>query len=245
MLFSPNIIDKLQEEDREFFELVLSAMRVGDEELLGDYKASGLYEPDKFQKIYDEAQRVISYEKEVKKQDGFNFFEVEKTYPAIEIENLCRNFADSREDKSDGKEVSGRLKKNEKIPFGFLVFWMFIIPKVEMVAKTVGCEYVYIFAADQTAKRESSVMVPNLFGEECDEEENENGSSDQFALISHYRTNFGFHDADDLFFIRPSYDRKCYGMVQSIKEAMSNKQDIWEQFGDVLEKTEDIESIIP
>lgn len=206
MLFSPYLYEKMEEDDRQFLELVLEAKRDGDEELLAEYKASGVYTDEKIQKIFNEAQRIIDSDNSGEKDNSFKVLE---TYSAIELENICKNYSCLNDNNS------------EKIPFGFLVFWIYVIPIVEGVANKIGCRYIYIYAADQSEKKE------------------------QASLIAHYRTNFGFHDAEDLRFIRPHYDENCYGMVQSLKEVAENRDKIWEQFADVIEKVEDIECLIP
>ena len=93
------------------------------------------------------------------------------------------------------------------------MFWVCIIPKVAEISRIAGCEYIYIFAADQK-----------------DDEKAESQS-----LISYYRTNFGFHDAEGLHFIRPRYDYSCYEMVQTVQEAIENSKNIWNQIEDITE----------
>ncbi len=202
MLYSPILSEQMEGEDRDFLELLIDALRENNDQLLTEYKASGVYSNEKFQEMFDEAQRIIESEREAS-QGIHKSYDVAVTYPAIEIENLCRNHS---------VESSGR------IPFGFLVFWIYIIPKVLEVAKIAGCEYVYIFAADSTDE-------PNK-GQ---------------ALVRYYRTNFGFHDTEDLHFIRPRYDLQCYEMVQSVKEACDNSKNIWNQIEDIISVTTDVE----
>ena len=154
------------------------------------------------QELFVEAQRIIESERDANR--GIHKSnDVAVTYPAIEIENLCRNHS---------------VESSGKIPFGFLVFWIYIIPKVLEVAKIAGCEYVYIFAADST-------------------DEPDKGQ----ALVRYYRANFGFHDTEDLHFIRPRYDFQCYQMVQSVKEACDNSKNIWNQIEDIISVTTDVE----
>ncbi len=230
MLYSPYLSQRLEGADRDFFELVLDAMRENDEDLLTDYSASGYYEVQKFKKLYDEARRIVDHEKSLSEGGTSKSFDVAQTFPAIEIENLCKNHDDQPGN------------NDEKIPLGFLVFWIYIIPMIQRIAQTVGCEYIYIFAADQSKKDVDTSPEIHPFVDDI-----VSGGNDEkaFSLISHYRTNYGFHDADELFFVRPKYDDKCYEMVQSVKEAIENSQNIWEQFDDVLDKAENIEDLIP
>lgn len=197
LLYAPTLSERIEGDDRDFFELILEALRNGEEELLADYAASGMYTTEEFKKFYDEAYRILEADKEAA-EGVHNSYDVAMTYPAVEIENLCRNFA---------------VPSQGKIPFGFLVFWVCIIPKVAEISRIAGCEYIYIFAADQK-----------------DDEKAESQS-----LISYYRTNFGFHDAEGLHFIRPRYDYSCYEMVQTVQEAIENSKNIWNQIEDITE----------
>lgn len=200
MLYSPLYSEQIQGEDRDFFELILDAMRDNDENLLADYKASGMCTLEEFKKLYDEAKRIIDADKD--SGEGIHTsYDVAATYPAIEIENLCRNFA---------------VESHGKIPFGFLVFIACIIPQITDIAQNVGCEYIYIYAADQKA-------------DESEKQDKKGGQS----LVSYYKTNFGFHDAEALHFIRPRYDYRCYEMVQSVQEAIEFSKSIWNQIEDI------------
>ena len=195
MLFSPLLVDRIDGDDRDFLQLLIDAIRNNDNEALTDYSSSGLYEDNVFKKLYDEALRIVSYERE---NVNHKSHDVAYTYPAIEIENLCKNFA---------------IDEKEAVPLGFMVFWLSIIPKIHELTKCIGCKYIYLFAADKTEL---------------------SGSKTQ-SLINYYRTNFGFHDADSLYFIRPRYDEKCYEMVQSIEEVLENSRSIWDQFEGVID----------
>ncbi len=214
MLYSPYAYQKLYGDDREFFEMIMDAMRSNDEELLKDYKASDYYTPEKFEELYNEAQRIVEDENNRKNGISKESFNVDSTYSAIEIENLCKNYTFV----SDGD--------NDKISMGFLIFWIFIIPLIKEIAQKVGCEYIYIFAADQSENP-------------CNEKNNVN------KLITHYKTNFGFHEPDEVYFIRPCYDNKCYEMIQTVKEAIENSENIWEQFDDILNDTDNVGLIVP
>lgn len=215
MLYSPYDSDVLEGEDRDFLNMILDAMRECDEKLLTDYAASGLYSHEKYTELYFEAKRIMDFEKKSNSEDNKSY-NVKRTYPAIEIENLCKNFY-------------GENDVDEEIPLGFLVFWFFIVPIIRKISDMIGCEYVYIYAADKTKER-SEVKI---------EEEK------LHKLVSYYRSNFGFHDATDVFFVKPYYDNTCYEMIQSVDELLRNSDSIWEKFEDILDKTEDISILIP
>lgn len=215
MLYSPYDVDRLSGEEKDFLELFLDGLREKNDTLITEYLESGVFSDEKIKKIYSEAKRIIECERHAD-TDKNREFAVDKTFPAIEIENLCKNYADENDASTvDRSHVDNKTIEN-KIPFGLLVFWFFIIPIIEDISDRVGCEYIYIFAADQ------SKCVEN----------NPKG----WKLVSYYRENFGFHDSEELFFIRPDYDDDCYEMIQSVAEAMEKKKSIWERYGDILKK---------
>ena len=69
---------------------------------------------------------------------------VGKTFPGIEIVHFCAN--DSNRDKWE------EYGFNQKM--GVVVFWHFIVPIVQEAMKHVGCEYLFLFAADITEDEE-------------------------------------------------------------------------------------------
>lgn len=124
--------DNLNDDDREFVNLLIDAIVDNDQEALTNYKASRLYSDQDFKKLYKDALNYI----EAQKNKNNTSLDVKSTHAAIEIQNLCRNFA-------------YKPSRNFITPIGFQIFWLAIVPKLFEVAKIVGCKYVYLFAADQ------------------------------------------------------------------------------------------------
>ncbi len=81
---------------------------------------------------------------------------------------------------------------------GEVVFWEFVAQKVIDMNKLVGCEYIYLFAADM------------------DEEER--------ALIRFYHDKLKFHVAEDLGTVRPRYDDGCIFMCQRVEDMKKSKR---------------------
>ncbi|MEY8391217.1 hypothetical protein AALA98_07580 [Lachnospiraceae bacterium 45-W7] len=79
-------------------------------------------------------------------QDNKYTLKMEECYSAIEIHHFCRN---------------SKYKINERvgIPLGFDIFWEAIVPLVYDITNLVGCKYLYLFAADQTADEEVKKLV--------------------------------------------------------------------------------------
>ena len=54
-LYSPIPSEQMEGEDRDFLELLIDALRENNDQLLTEYKASGVYSNEKFQEMFDEA----------------------------------------------------------------------------------------------------------------------------------------------------------------------------------------------
>lgn len=99
------------------------------------------------------------------------------------------------------------------IPLGFGIFWEIIVPIIIDITKTVGCQYIYLFAADKTEGQSEIEMK---------------------KLISHYKNNFKFSECDEgIKFVKPEYDNHCYGLVQRVSKLESNREAIWHKFSDI------------
>lgn len=87
-------------------------------------------------------------------------------------------------------------------PFGAIVFWHFLVPKVLEVRKHIGCQYLFLFAAD---------------------------TSDDESLIRYYRalhfTDVGEHGA-----VIPFYDWTCRFMYQEISGLSEGKEEFFNDF---------------
>lgn len=86
--------------------------------------------------------------------------------------------------------------------FGAVVFWHFLVPKVLEVRKYVGCQYLFLFAAD---------------------------TSDDESLIRYYRT-LHFTDAGEHGAVIPLYDWTCRFMYQEISGLPQGKEEFFNNF---------------
>lgn len=132
LLYERSHYDNLNEEDRDFVDLLIDAIRNNDQSTLTQYKESGLYSDQDFLSFYRDAQDYVKAQQNNNKTS----LDVKSTHAAIEIQNLCKNFA-------------YKPSRDFVAPIGFQIFWLAIVPKIFEVAKIVGCKYVYLFAADQ------------------------------------------------------------------------------------------------
>lgn len=130
-------------------------------------------------------------------QETNSVLRVERCYSAIEIRHLCRC------DSFDARSLTG-------FPLGFGLFWCKIVPLILNIAKMVGCEYLYVFAADRS------------------------DDSDASKLITYYKQSLCFRslDSDGVAVLKPGYDENCKGLIQTVKYLPEMEKDIWEMFSD-------------
>lgn len=118
---------------------------------------------------------------------------VGKTFPAIEIVHFCAN--------EDHRDLWKAFGFDQKI--GVVVFWQFIVPIVGEVMKHVGCEYLFLFAADMTEDEE---------------------------LINYYRVNMNFRDKVEHEVAIPLYDFACKFMYQETKDLLKGREKFFNSF---------------
>ena len=86
--------------------------------------------------------------------------------------------------------------------FGAVVFWYFLVPIILKVRKHIGCQYLFLFAAD---------------------------TSDDESLIRYYRT-LHFADAGKHGAVIPLYDWTCRFMYQEISVLAQRKREFFNNF---------------
>lgn len=125
---------------------------------------------------------------------------VQECFSAIEIKHFCKNEA-------------YRVKPEIQYPLGFGIFWRKVVPLIEEISQKIGCEYLYLFAADTS--------------------ENQG----EHKLINYYKESLGFYSLEDegLVILKPDYDLNCLGMVQHISCLSKRGEAIWESFSDLAQ----------
>lgn len=117
---------------------------------------------------------------------------VGKTYSGVEIVHFCIN--DGYRDKWEALNMPQRL--------GSIIFWKFIIPQVKCLLEIVGCEYIFLFAADL---------------------------SEDESLVNYYR-ELGFTDSSDHHVAIPLYDFTCKFMHQETNQLIEKQKKFFENF---------------
>ena len=131
-------------------------------------------------KITKKNQSIDDFEK-VFKDDADK---VGATFSGIEIVQFCSN--------EDNLVYWKKYDVNQKL--GVVVFWQFIVPIIIKIKELIGCEYLFLFAADDS------------------EDEN---------LVNYYKSWLKFESSDERSAATPVYDLTCKFLYQetcSLKE---------------------------
>ena len=124
---------------------------------------------------------------------GKNLKNVGRTFPGVELVHFCAN--DAHREEWDEYDLPQNM--------GTTIFWYFIVPKILEMLKIVGCEYVFLFAADLTPYEE---------------------------LIRYYSDQLIFEKVDEHCVAIPMYDFTCQFMSQKTCELEGKRKQFFEEF---------------
>ena len=118
---------------------------------------------------------------------------VGKTFAGVEIVHFCAN--------DNYRQFWEKFNLQQKM--GTVVFWHFLIPKICELRKIVGCEYLFLFAADLTPDE---------------------------LLVNYYKSNLGFKDSNEYGTAIPLYDYACKFMYQELKDIEEKRKNFYLEF---------------
>lgn len=118
---------------------------------------------------------------------------VGETFSGVEIVQFCSN--------EDCTEYWRQLGINHKL--GAVVFWNFIVPKILSLMELVGCQYVFLFAAD---------------------------NSEDEDLVNYYKKWLMFEDPQERSAAAPLYDSFCKFLYQETNTLMKKQKNFFENF---------------
>ena len=124
---------------------------------------------------------------------GQNLKNVGKTFPGVEIVHFCANDAH--------RDIWNAFGFPQNM--GAIMFWYFIVPKIQELMQIAGCEYVFLFAADLTPYEE---------------------------LIRYYSDELKFVKADEHCAAIPMYDFTCQFMSQKTADLAEKRQIFFDNF---------------
>ena len=123
---------------------------------------------------------------------------VNKTYSGIELAHFCKN--------ENMNAAWKHLFPNSSM--GETFFWHFIVPKIMDVQVILGCQYLYLYAADL---------------------------SEDASLIAFYK-KLKFEEQNDLLSNKPSYDNLCSFLCQDIVGLKDKRADFFNTFNQYKDK---------
>ena len=118
---------------------------------------------------------------------------VGKTYSGIELVHFCAN--------TSTDELWNSLSLPH--PRGAVVFWNFVVPAILETVRWVGCQYLFLFAADL---------------------------SDDQTLVEYYKNQLSFVDSIERATVKPLYDLGCKFMYQPVTTLSSQRDEFFSHF---------------
>lgn len=119
---------------------------------------------------------------------------VGQTFAGIELVQFCANEGMS--------QIWASYQMPQKL--GVIAFWQFIVPNILEAMKYVGCEYLFLFAADQ---------------------------SDDENLVNYYK-HLGFHEPDGVNTSMPLYDISCKMLCYEVSRLQADRNEFFTHFND-------------
>ena len=226
----------LKEEEKEPFERLVKAFQMYNIRNLSDTQReqadkeyndalNALEEvvesPDRFSYLNNQAEsKAASKETErdlfVDTEEKEHATNVHQTFPAIDIKFLCKN-----------KHYIPKINLDFRL--GVYIFWELIVPHVLKTAELVGCKYIYLFAADETDRTVIKTKKPIMFTRDYDPyaEEEEEEQTVVLKLVEYYKNELKFNYVTKYKVLKPHFERKCFTLVQEVKNLEENRRSIW------------------
>lgn len=145
---------------------------------------------------------------------------VAKTFPGIVLTHFCKN-------------QNYSFPEKLLFPLGFYVFWEIVIKKVLEISECLGCQYLYLFAADNTEDASitgATSLYDYIYADLSDEDEDDDPS---YKLVEYYKNELKFEEVQGMTILKPSYDFHCFSLIQPIAKLLENKEAAWIQHSDV------------
>lgn len=145
-------------------------------------------------RMFRSMEKKDSYEKDVE-EEGNNIIRTRKTFPSVELVHLCVH--EPAREKWKAKGMASRS-------LGKTMFWYFIEKKIREIRRLVGCEYIYLFAADE----------------------------ERDGKLTQYYKELGFGFRDDINVTKPMYDLCCYFMCQEVTALWNRRNEFFRNYNE-------------
>ena len=144
-------------------------------------------------------RKSIRRDKDTKKDKNKDNHQVARAFSAVELSILCNNQADGVKEEWESLGLYRRR--------GLTIFWDMVVKKVESLVSHVGCEFIYLFAADDDSDGE---------------------------LVNYYRKEMFFVTPVKLGANKPSFDYECFFLCQPVKNLFLHRDSFFQSFNEVI-----------
>ena len=158
-----------------------------------DYNISSKHLNRLVESAKEDKRRFNHLRKECEHEKNQQIVRVSRTYPAIELVHFCTN---------DLVKVQWE-KSGIEHPLGEVMFWHYIAPIIYETQERIGCQYVFLFAAD---------------------------NSSDGVLVNYYNVALKFEQSSELGAAKPQYDFCCQFMCQEINNLKKHREAYFECF---------------
>lgn len=186
--WAKEVVEKMKANDKKPKEI--------EEEFAGRYKVN--------------VMKQLSYAEDVI-LEGDKIHRTQENHAAVELVHFCA--FDNRRDMwfmLTGNPVEKKWKKMgmSAQTVGKVVFWNFVVPIIRGVRDLVGCEYLYLFAADQ----------------------------DKYGGLVKYYEKLGFELREDLGVNKPEYDFGCRFMCQKVTSLRNRRNEFFREYNQLKQR---------
>lgn len=183
VLFDPDHVVKFMEtfKDTEIHQIWQSYTQ-GDEDALRQMQQLRRRMGERaFRSLIQDLKTYDWIKKDKRTEPNQKMIRVTEGHSAIELVEFCAN---------DRTKHCWKQYSMEPNRMGEVLFWWFIVPKMLEISSLIGCEYAFLFAADET---------PDGF------------------LVHYYEDAFHFRKMTNLGTVKPFYDMNCYFMGKRLR----------------------------
>jgi hypothetical protein len=213
------LFEKISDKDYivyEFYHNFISEVNKGNKDKAREIlKNFTLKNPELSFEDFLEIGKRIGEKLKTKKNDLKKFKDKESTnhvsnsYPAVELKLFGIN--------ESAKDYWNKLNLATEIKMGETLFWLKVVKTIEEMTKYVGCQYVYLFAADKEVEGK---------------------------LVQYYKTRLGFESSTDLSANKPSFDTLCQFLFTKTDDLFKTRDEFRQQIQKNKRKRRKLKSLL-
>ncbi len=143
--------------------------------------------------VKSETKRLKAIGSDKAQEPNRKIIRVGETFPGIELMHFCVN---------DNARVFWKGCGINR-PMGEVLFWKYIAPIIYNIQTVIGCQYVFLFAADTSPDR---------------------------VLVNYYQVALKFNQPNDIGTSKPQYDFCCEFMCQKTNDLRNNRAYYFDNF---------------